>query len=175
MRDFGFEVVVRDTPFNIMDIQDKNLIMSMNKAWCCGSAEFIKLYAYLLPHPLVVHLDVDFMFTGHMDEVFDAMLYEKDSPEGKTAREKIPRERDWDPWPDKIEAAMTRDWGQVIPGRKAGYQAGFVVVRPSQEVFDQIIHTILTTNYVDDFSRSNGWGGKVRSRPSTPVFAIELV
>lgn len=162
MRQSGFEVIVHDMPFDILEIKDETLIKNMNKAWCCGPAEFIKLYAYLLPHPLAVHLDIDFIFTRHSDELFDAMLYDKDSPEGKAARAKIPRERHWDPWPDKIEAAMTRDWGQVIPGRKPGYQAGFVVVQPSKEVFDQTIQTILRTEYIEGFSRENGWGGKVR-------------
>lgn len=70
----------------------------------------------------MVHTDIDFMFYQPMDELFDAMLYPFDSDEGRRARDMIEME-----YPDKgatmpenIEAYLTRDYHQVIPGRKAG-------------------------------------------------------
>lgn len=161
LRDLGYEIVVRDTPFDLKkDVQPKEKQRAMKSAWCCGTDEFIKLYAYtLIDHPLVVHMDVDFLLTAPMDDVFDAMLLPSNF--GKEARSRIPREFPQEPIPDSIEVAMTRDWPQVMPGRKPGFQAGFIVLKPSLQVFESLVDTIKTTEYVGGYSRRNGWGGKV--------------
>jgi hypothetical protein len=78
-------------------------------------------------YPAVVHVDIDFAFLQPMDELFDAIVYPKDSVLGQAARKQIARERPTDAWPDQIDAFLTRDWPQVVPGRIAGYQAGFIV------------------------------------------------
>jgi hypothetical protein len=161
--DLGFEILVRDNPVKLQEMSSATLRKSAAKAWCCGEAEFIKLYAYtLLEHDIVVHVDIDFLFTKPMDDLYNAMLLDARSPQGHAARRHIPLERPADPWPDRIEAFVTRDWGQVIPGRKAGYQAGFVVLQPSMEIFEQVLDTIRNTEYDASFSRENGWGRKVR-------------
>ncbi len=123
-----------------------------------GADEFVKLYAYhLTEHPIVVHVDIDFVFHKPMDDLFDAML--DTGEKGALARSRIPRERPDELWPEKVNAYMTRDWGQVMPGRKALFQAGFLVVRPDPSVFDQIVEVIKEGHYVEGFSRNNGWGG----------------
>lgn len=162
----GITVLVRDTPVRLDEIQSDTLRNKVPRAWCCGHAEFIKLYAYTLTqHPLVVHMDVDFLLTRPMDVVFDAMLFSPDSPRGRAARHAVPLEFPREAKQSWLSstiptAMMTRDWGQVSPGRKPGYQAGFLVIRPDIQVFEALRHTIRTADYVDGFSRRNGWGGK---------------
>jgi hypothetical protein len=58
-----------------------------------------------------------------MDDLYDAMLMPSDSPGGRIARSRIEMEYPDARMPDNIEAYLTRDYHQVIPGRKAGEQA----------------------------------------------------
>lgn len=155
LADVGYERVVRDTPVNVSDIRDSALRKGVHRAWCCGADEFVKLYAYTIPEALVVHVDVDFVMVQPMDDLFDAMLYGDSA-----AVQRIPRERPNDPWPTNPQAAMTRDWGQVMPGRKPGYQAGFLVVKPNQTVFEEIVNVILNDDYNPGYGRDCGWGSK---------------
>lgn len=158
LQEAGYELLVRDSPVNAAEIRGDYLRSKIHKEWCCGSDEFVKLYAYhLTDHPVVVHVDIDFVFHKPMDDLFDAML--ENGHLGAVAKLRIPRERPHDPWPAQINAYMTRDWGQVMPGRKALFQAGFLVVRPDLTVFDQIVEVIREGHFVEGFSRSNGWGG----------------
>lgn len=161
LRDAGYAVLVRDPPIARREIQGGYLRSHVQRAWCCGDDEFVKLYAYTLPEvPIVVHVDMDFVFHRPMDDVYDAMLFSKDSAIGKQARERIPVEFPNElTWPDNIEAMMTRDWPQVMPGRKPPFQAGFLVAKPNQEVFDVIVDVIRMGDYVEGYSRENGWGG----------------
>jgi hypothetical protein len=67
LKELGFEILVRDSPIKLEEIQSESLRKAVPKAWCCGHAEFIKLYAYTLTeHPVVVHMDVDFLLTKPM-------------------------------------------------------------------------------------------------------------
>lgn len=160
LKDAGFEIVLVDQPLDgKKDIQGKYLRDHIHKEWCCGEQEFIKLYAYGLPDPIIVHVDIDFAFFKPMDDLFDAIMYEKDSPEGQAARSRIPLERPEEGFPDKIGAFITRDWPQVMPGRKAMYQAGFLVARRDPTVIDEVIEVIKEGNYTEGFSTQNGWGG----------------
>jgi hypothetical protein len=164
LEDAGFTVLVRDVPVRRDEIQNDYLRKNIHKEWCCGHDEFIKLYAYtILDEPIVVHVDIDYIFHKPMDALYDAILYDANHEMGISARGTIPVERPFttlDQWPTKIDAFMTRDWPQVIPGRKAAYQAGLLVVRPSMEVFNIILDVIRTANYTEGFGRDNGWGGK---------------
>jgi hypothetical protein len=161
LRDAGFEIVIKDAPVQPKEIRGDFLRKHIHKEWCCGHDEFIKLYAYTLPEPIVVHLDVDFVFHQPMDDVFDALLYDKDSAIGRAARARIPRERpESDPWPDRPQAMLTRDWPQVMPGRRAGYQAGFLVARTNPAVMDEVVEIVKEGNYVEGFQKENGWGGQ---------------
>jgi hypothetical protein len=54
---------------------------------------------------------------------------------------------------------MTRDWPQVMPGRKPGYQAGFLVIQPDPTVLETLKAIIKKGDYVEGFQRANGWGG----------------
>ena len=157
--DAGFQVVFKDRPVEKDEIRGEFLRKMIHREWCCGHDEFIKLYAYELPSPLVVHVDIDFIMKEPMDDLFDALLFHKDSPVGKAARGRIHRERPSDSWPDEPQAMMTRDWPQVFPGRKAGYQAGFLVARTNPKIVQENIAIIKEGHFVDGFSPQNGWGG----------------
>ena len=57
-RELGYEVMIRETPFNVTDIKMPFLKEHIVKSGCCGEKEYLKLYAYsLLEFPVVVHLD----------------------------------------------------------------------------------------------------------------------
>lgn len=71
----GYNLIVVKPPVIPQHIKGKFLRENVHSEWCCGSDEFIKLYAYnLTQHPLVVHLDIDFMMIKPMDKLFDALL-----------------------------------------------------------------------------------------------------
>ena len=121
LSDLGYEVILKDSPVDISEIKGEYLRKNVHKEWCCGADEFVKLYAYTInQHPIVVHTDIDFMYYQPMDDVFDAMLEPYDSTGGKMARGRIEMEYPEKIKPNNIQAYLTRDYHQVIPGRKAG-------------------------------------------------------
>jgi hypothetical protein len=61
--------------------------------------------------------------------------------------------------PREIQAFVTRDWPQVVPGRLPGYQAGFLVARRNPQVEQEILQVIRQGNYTGGFGRNSGWGG----------------
>lgn len=157
----GFEVLVVDPPVKQQEILGNHLRKTIHRERCCGADEFIKLYAYKLPEELIVHVDIDFAFFKPMDDLYDAMLHTKDSPEGRAARSRIQLERPNDKWPDEIGAYITRDWPQVSPGKfPPGYQAGFIVTRRDPTIFAELIDIIKEGNYTDGWGWDVGWGGK---------------
>lgn len=157
----GFQVVVVDSPVQPHEIQGAYLRNNIELEWCCGSAEFIKLYAYTLPEPVVVHVDIDFVFLQPMDDLFDAILHPKDSVKGQVARSRIPLERPEDiaQLPDIIDAFITRDYPQIIPGRKALYQAGFLVAKRNPAVLQEAMRIIQEGIYKEGYELHNGWSG----------------
>jgi len=162
LKEAGYTVLIRDPPITHDEIEGSEYLRDhIQREWCCGDDEFIKLYAYtLFDVPIVVHVDMDFVFHKPMDDLFDAMLYSKDSAIGQRARAQIPVEFPNElVWPDSIDAFMTRDWPQVIPERKAPFQAGFLVTKPNQEVFDVLVDVVRKSDYVEGYGRDNGWGG----------------
>lgn len=161
LTDAGFNVLVRPVPVQKEEIEDPYLRKNIHREWCCGHDEFVKLYAYtIVDHPIVVHVDIDYIFHKPMDDIFDTMIYDSSDPVAIATRERVPREFPFKPWPDRIDCYMTRDWPQVIPGRKAAYQAGLLIIRPDENVFQKIVDVIKKTSYVEGFGRDNGWGGK---------------
>ena len=121
LEELGYEVLVVDPPLVENDIKGLFLRKNIRFEYCCGPAEFVKLYAFLLPAEIIVHVDVDLLFNKPMDHLFDAILYDKDSQEGSEARSKLEVERyaktNITTLPKKIGAFITRDWAQVALGR----------------------------------------------------------
>ncbi len=74
LKKLGYQVLIRNTPFETSDISTKFLRENIEKASCCGSKEFLKLYAYTLSEPIAVILDLDSLVLRPMDELFDVML-----------------------------------------------------------------------------------------------------
>lgn len=177
LREVGFDIVVVKPPIQPQDIQGEYLRKTVHKEWCCGHDEFVKLYAYTLPHDIIVHVDIDFAFYKPMDHLFDAILYDKDSVEGKRARDILELERPGERLPDTIGAFLTRDWPQVAPGKfPPAYQAGFLVARRDPDVMDQVLDIIREGNYTDGWGYGSGWhgsghGGYVGARAMQGVMA----
>jgi hypothetical protein len=162
---FGYEIQIRDTPFNITDSDSAILRHFMPKTGCCGEKEYLKLYSYLqFDYPIVVQLDLDSLILKPMDHLFDVMLSEGDEndDEGqkleRSARNKVSVMHN-DPLPplgSSINAYFTRDYGMAQPGQEhVGVQGGFLIVRPSQAAFDEYIQIVLSGDFTPD-----GWGGK---------------
>ncbi len=132
LSDLGYEVLLRDAPVDVAEIRGEYLRKNVHREWCCGADEFVKLHAYAIDaHPIVVHTDIDFMYHRPMDDLFDAMLMPPDGAGGRTARSRIEVEYPGARMPNNIEAYLTRDYHQVIPGRKAGEQRAMMICRIS--------------------------------------------
>ncbi len=163
LRKVGYETIIRDTPIDRRKIKGEAYRQSVENAMCCGSAEFIKMYAYTLEkHPAVAHFDLDKIILKPMDDLFDAMIFTNDSEIGKRARSKLDLEwkEDQTNLPERIDAFFTRDYTSSWPWKKiAGVQGGFLVLRPSQNAFDQYMNIILEGNYTMGFNNECGWGG----------------
>ena len=155
----GYTVLVKPPPIRVDEIQEgwyRNHVENEN---CCGSAEFIKLYAYeLMDHEIVVHWDMDVAVLQSMDDLFDAMLFDKDSKEGRAARERLEVQHPSQPLPDKIDAYFTRDVTSAQPWESAqGVQGGFLVARPSREDFQTYLNFIRLGNYTAGRGDGTGW------------------
>lgn len=116
----------------------------------------------------MVHLDIDFVMHKPLDKLFDVLLYDKDSAIGHKARESLEVERKQSkdeviPLPDNPQAAFTRDWGQVVPGHRSLFQAGFLVARTNPQVTEDVAEIIRTEKFVDPNGdqaiHGSGWGG----------------
>ena len=168
----GYTVLIRNTPFDKQDIRQTFLRENIDKASCCGEKEFVKLYAYtLVDHPVAVVLDLDSLVLQPLDVFFDAIIqgedltqetYEKlpihyNNPNNNNNNNNISNSSRSIP-PKKIDAFYTKDYNMInaFNHEVAGVQGGFLMVRPSEAVFDEYIDLVLEGNYVE----GRGWGGK---------------
>lgn len=150
----GYEVQIRDTPVDVSQIQSASYKVTIEEQGCCGSKEFLKLWAFALEeHEIVVHLDTDVMVLQPLDELFDAML------SSNASEHQLPT-MFGKPLPPRIEIYYTRDYLQrsIIAKKSSHYgvQGGFFVVRPNQELFQQLVDVVLE----GDYERGTGWGKK---------------
>jgi len=147
----GFEVLVRDTPFDMNDIRGEFYKSRVNQSGCCGEREFIKLYAYtLVEHPIVVHLDMDVLILNPMDELFDAML----DPRSDKHRRSVPSMHN-QTLPSNIQAYFTRDYNMAYPGKEhVGAQGGFLIFKPNATVLNEYVDIVLEGK----FCPGSGWG-----------------
>ncbi|KAL7480924.1 hypothetical protein ACHAW6_006590 [Cyclotella cf. meneghiniana] len=157
----GYEVLTVDHPVKKEDIRGEWLRDHIEGENCCGSAEFIKLYAYhLTKHPIVVHWDMDIAVLQPLDDLYDAMLYPSSHPLGLAARSRIERQHPEESWPETIDAFFTRDITSARPWeRVTAVQGGFLVARPDKAVFDAYIDFIKEGNYTKGRGDGTGWGG----------------
>ncbi|KAL7538313.1 hypothetical protein ACHAXR_008477 [Thalassiosira sp. AJA248-18] len=156
----GYEILLRDVPVPLEEIEGKFLREKVPNNGCCGEKEFVKLHAYtLIQHPVVVHLDLDTLVLNPMDRLYDAMVNgaPKDGSNGGI------EVAFGDPLvaptagPDnEINAFFTRDYNMAHASMKhAGAQGGFLVLRPSIDVYNEFVSIIRK----GDFREGGGWGG----------------
>lgn len=183
-RTLGYEVLVRETPIDVADIRGDFLREKVGITGCCGEKEFLKLYSYTLTdHQVVVHLDLDSLIMQPLDDLFDAMLEERDEDdtgggggtgvggdtEAKNGTEaggytgvegsKLPV-MFGKMIPKKIDAYFTRDYNMVNPGKKdVGIQGGFIVVRPNRTHFEEYRQVILEGNFIQYHGWARKYGG----------------
>jgi len=157
----GYETIIQGTPIDRQQIKNDFYKRTVDKEGCCGTAEFVKLHVYkLTQHPVVVYFELDSIVLKPMDDLFDSIIYNHDSPQSTMARKRIEVEQPEDTLPVKINAFFTRDYQSSLPWQKnAGVQSGFLVVRPSQRVYHQYINIILEGNYKIGYDNQCGWGG----------------
>jgi len=165
----GYEILIRDVPVSVSDIQGNFLRDNVEKNGCCGEKEYLKLWAYtLIEHEIVVHLDFDTLLMDNLDVLFDAMLLRggNDSDGTNDNPNKLitvtPESLDamWpnEPLPTRIDAYFTRDYNMVKPGREhVGVQGGFLILRPSMTTFELYKSTIIKGDFGGG---KGGWGGK---------------
>ena len=118
LKDLGYELVKRETPVAVKDIEGKWLREKIEKNGCCGEKELVKLEAYTLTqHPAIVHLDLDVVVLKPMDHLFDMIL--SDSLENFDTSN-VPIMWPEQPIPQKVNAFFTRDcklfmnWDQCL-------------------------------------------------------------
>lgn len=166
MSKLNYTTLIRNTPFEGSDIRTKFLRENIDGASCCGRKEYIKLYAYtLVQHPVVVVLDLDSLVLQPLDTLFDALLLDNDDDNTmlvSSSSSGVPIHNAKNvtnlPPSKKVEAFYTRDYNMVNAGREkyAGVQGGFLMVKPSEAVFEEYIDIVLEGDYRD----GQGWGGK---------------
>lgn len=107
LKDLGYELVKREAPVAVKDIEGKWLREKIEKNGCCGEKELVKLEAYTLTqHPAIVHLDLDVVVLKPMDHLFDMIL--SDSLENFDTSN-VPIMWPEQPIPQKVNAFFTRD------------------------------------------------------------------
>jgi hypothetical protein len=157
----GYTSLVKPSPVKLDDIKEgwyKDHVEAEN---CCGSSEFIKLYAYtLMDHPVTVHWDLDAAVFQSMDDMFDSIIYPHDSLEGKAARSRLEIQHPEKQLPKTIDAFFTRDITSGTPWEiRQGVQGGFLVARPNMGHFERYLEFIKEGNYIRGRGNGKGWYG----------------
>eukprot|EP00525_Craspedostauros_australis_P002671 CAMPEP_0198113334 /NCGR_PEP_ID=MMETSP1442-20131203/5030_1 /TAXON_ID= /ORGANISM="Craspedostauros australis, Strain CCMP3328" /LENGTH=584 /DNA_ID=CAMNT_0043770397 /DNA_START=117 /DNA_END=1872 /DNA_ORIENTATION=+ len=161
-------------PFPILPDEIKNgtfLQRDIDKDGCCGHKELMKLYAYTMTnYTLAIHLDMDTLVTSPLDELFDAIHFPHTHPVGQAARQRLEDEKLIAPThkgrrpladvPD-IAAFYTRDYNMLQPGfaKRVGMQGGFLLVRPNQTTYDELLDIVRSGDYTRGYGMKNGWRG----------------
>jgi preprotein translocase subunit YajC len=112
LESLGYELVERETPVAVKDIQGEYLKSKIHKNGCCGEKELVKLEAYTLTqHPIIVHMDLDTLVLKPLDYLFDWMLAD-DSSSYDTSD--VPIMWKDDDKPIKVNAMFTRDCKKIV-------------------------------------------------------------
>ena len=135
---FGWETRRRPLPVLHTEIANPVYRSMVEKAGCCGAAEFLKLYAYTATEfERVVLLDMDSFVTGCLEHLFGA----------------------------EEELLFTHDMG-MCPKCERGsrdhvppYQGGFFVVKPSLETYASMLEIIRRGNFVESGGPEGAWEG----------------
>lgn len=112
LADLGYEMLQRDTPVLVADIQGDFLRENIESNGCCGEKELIKLEAYtLIQHPIVVHLDLDVLILKPLDALFDWMMFDANNQDGMDTYDTstVPIMWPQEDRPHQVNAFFTRD------------------------------------------------------------------
>lgn len=155
LQKLGYEIMIKETPINVNDIQGEFLRRKVVQSGCCGEKEYLKLYAYtLMDYEVVVHLDLDSLIVQPLDDLFDSMRLDGVAKAESDSRITVMYN---DPIPEKVEAFFTRDYNMANIGKKhVNIQGGFLVVKPNLEYFEEYKRVIIK----GDFKSGAGWEGK---------------
>eukprot|EP00586_Coscinodiscus_wailesii_P009707 CAMPEP_0172510092 /NCGR_PEP_ID=MMETSP1066-20121228/226140_1 /TAXON_ID=671091 /ORGANISM="Coscinodiscus wailesii, Strain CCMP2513" /LENGTH=396 /DNA_ID=CAMNT_0013288921 /DNA_START=402 /DNA_END=1592 /DNA_ORIENTATION=+ len=152
LRHVGFTVLIRDVPVPVAEISSDFLREKVVTNGCCGEKEYIKLWVYsLVEHEIAVHLDTDTIILKKMDGLFDAMFL---GPEGSPEARSLPVAFG-KALPKRIDAFFTRDYNMVKNRKHVGVQGGFLVLKPSMQVFDDYSDIIRNGKFEGG---RGGWG-----------------
>eukprot|EP00934_Nitzschia_sp_Nitz4_P009052 Nitzschia sp. Nitz4//scaffold16_size188269//78434//80084//NITZ4_001793-RA/size188269-augustus-gene-0.77-mRNA-1//1//CDS//3329538523//9042//frame0 len=157
----GYNALVKPSPITPDELPEGYLKNHIEQENCCGSAEFIKLYAYtLMDHPISVHWDMDVAIFQPMDDLYDSMLYPSSSPIGRQARSRLELQHPERKIPDKIDAFLTKDITSSKPWEKRqAVQGGFLVARPQEGILERYMAFIREGNYTKGRGEGTGWYG----------------
>ena len=150
LKHFNYTILPKSIPVNISAIRSKDLRMRTESGrGCCGKGgEFIKLYSLTLTDfPVVVHLDVDCLILKPMDDLFDILLTKNGNSIKRIphAQHKSDQIRTY-----PVETFFTRDYflGRPRwPVKFFGVQAGFWIVKPNLQAFEEIKLLILNGTF----------------------------
>ena len=110
-----------DSPVNVSNIHDEYVRTHIEKNGCCGEKELIKLYAYtLLSYHRVVHLDTDVIILANLDELLDL----------------------------DHSLVFTTDPNMQGKSKVPPVQGGFLLIRPSMQVYHDLVNVVLNANFV---------------------------
>jgi hypothetical protein len=112
----GWEVLVRDTPLKVDEIQGDNLRTKIEANGCCGEKELVKFWAYtLVEYDIVFHVDLDVVIFKPLDVLFDILLKKKGAT-SDAAKAAASMGKVWDTNAD-YEALYTFDYNMIAPGK----------------------------------------------------------
>lgn len=110
LKELGYELVKRETPVAVKDIEGDFLRNNIEKNGCCGEKELVKLEAYtLVQHPVVVHLDLDVLVLKPLDALFDWMLVDPEELKSDYDTSNVPIMWPEMEKPKRVNAYFTRD------------------------------------------------------------------
>lgn len=95
-----------------------------------------------------------------MDDLFNAMLFDKDSKEGQLARSKLQLQQPLHQrLPDVIDAFITRDVALAKPWiHRQVAQGGFLVARTNTSVLENYVRIVEEANFSSACGNEGGWG-----------------
>lgn len=153
---------------------------AMRKDGCCGPAELMKLYTYTIDpnlHPVSVSLDLDTLLLKPFDTLFDTILYNHDTPEGRIARERLISEGYIAPTyihqhqdvsnetilRQTFHAFYTKEYNAAVANgwqaKRVPLQGGFLMVKPNKTVFDELIQIVNDGDFIMGRGIDKGWRG----------------
>ena len=164
LRRLGYTVQLKESPINVSAIQSPILREDIEERGCCGSNEFLKLYAYTVPEPICIHLDTDVLILQPLTEIFDMMLGREPSApvqieddDDEQEQQRVHNQTN-SLHRNNITFAYTRDYAQgsriTVNTSQWGVQGGFFVVKTDPTKLPEFQQIIQQVNYTEE----QGWG-----------------